>query len=62
MREGRQASFLRYAVRIKDTSTDSKCEVYVSSDLDLECLLLFLRMFTGLEYDVRGLRRETLDF
>lgn len=52
---------IKYLVRINDPANDRRCEVYVSTDWDLEVLLLFLRSVTGLEYDVSQLKKEALD-
>ncbi len=56
------ATSVKYSVRIKDPPTTRKCEVYVSSDWDLEVLLFFLRSVPGLEYEVGDLRLEKFDF
>ncbi len=55
------ATSVKYSVRIKYPPTARKCEVYVSSDWDLEVLLFFLRSVPGLEYDVGDLRLEKFD-
>lgn len=61
MKRIQTASPIRYSVRIKDSTTDRKSEVYISGDLDLESLLFFLRSGGDLEYDVRDLEREVQD-
>jgi hypothetical protein len=52
---------IRYVLRIEDSLTSRGCDVYVSTDWDLEFLLLFLRSATGVEYHVRDLRKEVSD-
>jgi len=61
MKETQKASSIKYSLTIKDPPTNRKCDVYFSSDWDLESLLLFLGSAGGLEYDVRDLREEALD-
>ena len=57
-----EALSIRYLVRIKDPSTNRRCDVYVSSDRDLESLLFFLRKSKSLDYDVRDLREDSSDY
>ncbi len=61
MKETQEASSIRYSLRIRDPATNKKCDVYISSDWDLESLLLFLRSAGVLEYDVSSLKRGALD-
>ena len=56
-----KALSIRYLARIKDPSTNRSCDVYVSSDRDLESLLFFLRKSKVLDYDVRDLRKDSFD-
>ncbi len=56
-----EATSVRYSVRIKDPDASRNCEVYVSTDWDLEVLLFFLRFVPGLGYDVGDLRVEKRD-
>ena len=52
---------IRYLVRIKEPSTNRRCDAYFSSDRDLESLLFFMRFGKDLQYDVRDLKKEPLD-
>ena len=54
-------SSMRYVVRITDPATNRRCEVYFCSDRDLESLLLFLKSGKPLDYEIRDLRKQTLD-
>jgi len=58
MKETREVPTIKYLVRIKDPANNRRCDVYVSTDWDLELLLLFLRSVTGLEYDVSDLKKR----
>jgi len=52
---------VRYVVKVLDPRTNRKCEVYTSSDWELEFLLLFLRSPRTLEWDVTDVRMEAED-
>ena len=52
---------IKYVLRIEDSVTNRGCDVYVSTDWDLESLFLFVKSVTGLEYHVRDLRKEASD-
>ena len=52
---------VRYVVKILDPRTNRKCEVYASSDWELELLLLFLRSPGTLEWDVTDVRMRAED-
>jgi hypothetical protein len=54
-------SSMRYVVRITDPATNRRCEVYFCSDRDLECLLLFLGSEKRLNFEIKDLRKQTLD-
>jgi hypothetical protein len=61
MKASQEASSIKYAVRIRDPSTNRTCEAYLSTDWDLESLLLFLRTGGRLECDVRDTETDELD-
>ena len=54
-------SSMRYVVRITDPATNRRCEVYFCSDRDLESLLLFLGSEKHLDFEIKDLRKQTLD-
>jgi hypothetical protein len=54
-------SSMRYVVRITDPATNRRCEVYFCSDRDLESLLLFLGSEKRLDFEIKDLRKQTLD-
>jgi hypothetical protein len=68
MRKGRERKVkasmdasMKYVVRITDPATNRRCEVYFCSDRDLESLLLFLGSEKRLDYEIKDLRKQTLD-
>jgi len=60
-KESQRASSIKYLVRLEDTAMNRGCNVYLSTDWDLELLLLFLRSITGLEHDIKDVKKESLD-
>jgi hypothetical protein len=52
---------IKYFLKIKDPVTNRECNVYMSTESDLEFLLLLLKPATGLQYDVKELKKDSLD-
>ena len=52
---------IKYFLKIKDPVTNRECNVYMSTESDLEFLLLLLKPATGLQYDVKDLKKDSLD-
>jgi len=52
---------MKYVMRITDPATNRRSEVYFCSDRDLESLLFFLGSEKRLKFDVKDLRKQTVD-
>jgi len=52
---------IKYLLKIKDSVTNRECDLYVPTESDLELLLLLLKPATGLQYDVKELKNDSLD-
>ena len=54
-------SSMKYVMRITDRATNRRSEVYFCSECDLESLLFFLGSEKRLKFDVKDLRKQTVD-
>ena len=52
---------IKYCLKIKDSVTNRECDLYVPTESDLELLLLLLKSAEGLQYDVKELKKDSLD-